>query len=151
MPSNANISTLWYPLNIPTPTPAPDRGGPVACLGGPVAWWDLWQPVDTCDNPKKDKNKLIISFLNYSCGKLVERIGLKLWGIILLRFSLITFRFAYGGASKPSFLWFRDFWTCPRLPKPILFIFADTRILNKNQQKSQGHFLTSMLYESRCF
>ena len=33
--------TLWYPLNIPTPTPAPDRGGPVACLGGPVAclWW----------------------------------------------------------------------------------------------------------------
>ena len=26
------------PLNIPTPTPAPDRGGPVACLGGPVAF-----------------------------------------------------------------------------------------------------------------
>ena len=25
------------PLNILTPTPAPDRGGPVACLGGPVA------------------------------------------------------------------------------------------------------------------
>ena len=24
-------------LNIPTPTPAPDRGGPVACLGGPIA------------------------------------------------------------------------------------------------------------------
>ena len=24
-------------LNIPTPTPASDRGGPVACLGGPVA------------------------------------------------------------------------------------------------------------------
>ena len=24
------------PLNIPTPTRAPDRGGPVACLGGPV-------------------------------------------------------------------------------------------------------------------
>ena len=22
---------------MPTPTPAPDRGGPVACLGGPVA------------------------------------------------------------------------------------------------------------------
>ena len=29
--------TLWYPLNISTPTLAPDRGGPVACLGGPVA------------------------------------------------------------------------------------------------------------------
>ena len=25
------------PLNVPTHTPAPDRGGPVACLGGPVA------------------------------------------------------------------------------------------------------------------
>ena len=25
------------PLNIPTPTPAPDWGGPVACLGSPVA------------------------------------------------------------------------------------------------------------------
>ena len=25
------------PLNIPTPTPVPDRGGPVACLGGPDA------------------------------------------------------------------------------------------------------------------
>ena len=25
------------PLNIPTPTPATDRGGPVACLSGSVA------------------------------------------------------------------------------------------------------------------
>ena len=25
------------PLNIPTPTPAPDGGGPVACLSGPAA------------------------------------------------------------------------------------------------------------------
>ena len=24
-------------LNIPIPTPAPDWGGPVACLGGPIA------------------------------------------------------------------------------------------------------------------
>ena len=24
------------PLNIPTPTPAPDQGGPVACLSGPA-------------------------------------------------------------------------------------------------------------------
>ena len=24
------------PLNIPTPTPAPDRGGPIPCLSGPV-------------------------------------------------------------------------------------------------------------------
>ena len=41
---NAQISFILFlskgtpaPLNIPTPTPAPDRGGPVACLGGPVA------------------------------------------------------------------------------------------------------------------
>ena len=26
------------PLNIPTPTPAPDRGGPVARLGGPAVF-----------------------------------------------------------------------------------------------------------------
>ena len=25
------------PLNIPTPTPAPNQSGPVACLSGPVA------------------------------------------------------------------------------------------------------------------
>ena len=25
------------PLNIPTPTPAPDQGGSIACLGVPVA------------------------------------------------------------------------------------------------------------------
>ena len=24
------------PLNIPTPTPSPDRAGPVACLSGPI-------------------------------------------------------------------------------------------------------------------
>ena len=24
------------PLNVPTPTLAPDRGGPIACVGGPV-------------------------------------------------------------------------------------------------------------------
>ena len=30
------------PLNIPTLTPAPDRGGPVACLGGPVAVHEQW-------------------------------------------------------------------------------------------------------------
>ena len=29
------------PLNIPTPAAAPDRGGPVACLGGPVVFSQL--------------------------------------------------------------------------------------------------------------
>ena len=27
------------PFDIPTPTPAPDRGGLAACLDGPVASW----------------------------------------------------------------------------------------------------------------
>ena len=29
---------MMVPIKIPTPTPTPDRGGPVACLGGPVAY-----------------------------------------------------------------------------------------------------------------
>ena len=29
-------SNIIVPLKLPTPTPAPDRGGPVACQGGPV-------------------------------------------------------------------------------------------------------------------
>ena len=28
---------IMVPLRIPTPATAPDRGGPIACLGGPVA------------------------------------------------------------------------------------------------------------------
>ena len=30
-------SNPMVPLKIRTPTPAPDQGGPVACLGGPAA------------------------------------------------------------------------------------------------------------------
>ena len=30
-------SNIMVPSKVPSPTPAPDRGGPVACLGGPVA------------------------------------------------------------------------------------------------------------------
>ena len=39
-PLNLNIFSKGppVPLNILTPTPAPDRGGLVACLGGPVAF-----------------------------------------------------------------------------------------------------------------
>ena len=35
-----SVSFLNPPLNIPTPTPAPYLGGPVACLAGPVACLD---------------------------------------------------------------------------------------------------------------
>ena len=33
------------PLNVPRPTPAPDRGGPVACPSGPVAYWWMWMKM----------------------------------------------------------------------------------------------------------
>ena len=33
------------PLNIPTPTPAPDQAGPVACLRGPVGITDYERHV----------------------------------------------------------------------------------------------------------
>ena len=44
-PRNQETKTLFYiqvreskaPLNIPTPIAAPDRGGPIACRGGPIA------------------------------------------------------------------------------------------------------------------
>ena len=31
-----SVNLLNPPLNIPTPTSAPNRGGPVACIGGPA-------------------------------------------------------------------------------------------------------------------
>ena len=59
--------------------------------------------------------------------------------VILFRsiFGLITFRFAYGRTSNSAALWFRDFRTWPRLPKPTIFIFGDPRILQTIQEKSQ--------------
>ena len=62
-----------------------------------------------------------------------------------------NFRFAYGRAPKPSFLWFRICWTRPRAPKPILFIFWDTKIPNKNQEKSWAIFKKYYVYKSRNF
>ena len=58
----------------------------------------------------------------------ISRITGKLRSIILLHFGRITFRFAYGRDRNSSFLWFRGFWTCPWLPKPIIFIFGKPRI-----------------------
>ena len=46
-----------------------------------------------------------------------------------------NFRFAHGRDRKPSFPWFRDFRTCPWLPKPILSIFGDTRMPQLIQEK----------------
>ena len=34
--SYVQVGEYLSPINIPIPTPASDRGGPVACIGGPV-------------------------------------------------------------------------------------------------------------------
>ena len=36
--------------------------------------------------------------------------------------------------KKTSFLSFRDFWTCPDPPKPIILKFGDTRMLKKTPE-----------------
>ena len=46
-----------------------------------------------------------------------------------------------GKLDNPSFSWFRDFWSCPWLPQPILFVFGDTRTLQIIQE-IQKHFPT---------
>ena len=40
-----------------------------------------------------------------------------------------------GEPENPSFLWFRDFRTCPWAPTPILFIFGGPRRPQKTQEK----------------
>ena len=56
----------------------------------------------------------------------------------LLCFDLVWYfsDWLMGDTSKSSFLWFREFRTCPRFPKPIIFIFGDTRIPKTNQEKT---------------
>ena len=56
------------------------------------------------------------------------KIGLEAPGNYSIPFELISFRCAYVRDQKLSFLWFRDFWTCPWAPKPVIFIFGDARI-----------------------
>ena len=67
----------------------------------------------------------------------MKRIAGKLRRIILLsNFSI----FIFGKPESPSFSWFRDFWTCPELPKPILFVFGDTKTFQIIQEKSRNAF-----------
>ena len=67
------------------------------------------------------------SFLWYMC-----KIDNKLKSSrILLRFGLITFRFAYGGIQKPSFLWFRDLRTCPGSQNQPFLLLETPGYLNK--------------------
>ena len=51
--------------------------------------------------------------------------------------------------SNPSFPWFRDFWTCPWAPKPILSTFGDTRALQVIQEESQITFETFSSWNAR--
>ena len=69
----------------------------------------------------------------YSKG---EDMAKKLQGTILVHFELTSFGFAYGRDRNSSFLWFLDFWTRSRAPKPILFILGGTRTLKGHQEKS---------------
>ena len=56
--------------------------------------------------------------------------------MILLRFGIMKFRFAYGRDQNSAFLWFWDFWTRHRALKPIIFILGNTRTPKTNQEKS---------------
>ena len=80
-----------------------------------------------------------------------KRYGQKLRRIILLPFELITFWFAYGKNENPSFLWFRDFRTCPWLPKPIIFIFGNTRIPQITRETTRSIFRKSYFWKSQHF
>ena len=51
-----------------------------------------------------------------------------------------------GETENPSFLWFRDCWTCPWAPKPIMFNFGDTKLLQIIQGRS-GSFSNILFLE----
>ena len=57
----------------------------------------------------------------------------------------------FGKPEEPSFLWWSDFWTCPWLPKPILFISGDARILQIFQETSRIIFQKYCLRNSQHF
>ena len=81
MAFSVKFLNLWdLPLNIPTPTPAPCLGGPVACLGGPpeIAFRDC--PRINYESPRKFIGKILERlgpFLGHSYGKFIEIIDLK--------------------------------------------------------------------------
>ena len=60
----------------------------------------------------------------------------------LIRFSLVQLipDFIILKAHQPSCSWFRDFGTRHQAPKPIIFIFGDTRIPNKIKQNPWNMF-----------
>ena len=68
-----------------------------------------------------------------------KRIAGKLRIIILLQFGLVTFRCHYGKDRKPSFSGFRDFRTCPWLPKTNHFYFWRNQDTSINSREAPNH------------
>ena len=68
----------------------------------------------------------------------------KFQGIILLRFGLITFRFAYGRTKNHYFYDFGIFGRA-QIPRTNLFIFGDARTL-KNNKKTMGHVQKRIIF-----
>ena len=95
-------------------TPAPDRGGPVACLGGPIALFINPRTSWSLEHHEHHKKIIGRCWTHYGivcsfCCKFTEKIGPKLRTIILLHLGLMTFRFGCGRTLKPWFSWFLDF------------------------------------------
>ena len=93
------------------------------------------------------------AFFGSCVCNLCRRDAQKLRGIIVVRFGLMAFRFRMGKPSNPTFLWFRSFRTCLRVPKPILSIFGDTRtwIIQDKAYRAFEHasFIHSGMWEIR--
>ena len=79
-------SDIMVPLKIPAPTPAPDLGGPVACLGTFRIWG------------------LVGSGGPFVTVNLIKRLAQKLCRMVLSHFGLIIFRVHLGRTRKPLFL-----------------------------------------------
>ena len=56
-----------------------------------------------------------------------------------------------GETENPSFSRFRDFWTCPWVPKPTMFVFGDTRILQTIQESITNTFSRNIFLEISNF
>ena len=68
-----------------------------------------------------------------------KRVAQKLRRIILLHFRPRTFDFIPGEPANQTFSWFSDFGTCPWAPKPIIFKFVNT-VLLQIIQENLNHF-----------
>ena len=77
-----------------------------------------------------------------------KRYGQKLRTIILLHFTLVTPRFAYGRDQKPSHFHDFGFLDVSTTPKTNYFIFGDTRILKNKIKKLTESLLQNVMFVS---